>query len=111
MIERAEEGVVLRHVLVGDAGPQVGCLQVAHDFPIDDVRVQVVIAVLDDTLDVVDCQFAIPARVHMHDQRAQIIFLDFQGGVLAVDATAQADDAVVFILAPLGPDGFDAFLE
>ena len=111
VVERAEEGVVLGHVLVGDAGAQVGRLQVAHDFPIDDMCVQVVIAVLDDALNVVDGQFAVPARVHVHDQRAQVIFLDLQGQVRTVDATAQADDAVIFMIAPFGPDGVDAFLE
>src|SRR5688572_8936293 len=95
MIEGGEEDVILWHILVGDAGPKIGQLQITHLLPIDDMRVEVVTAVIDDPLDVRDRKLAVPAGVDMHDQGPHAPFAQLERKIRAVHAAAEAQDAVV----------------
>ena len=75
-----EDGVVLRRVLVGDAGFQKGDLQVAHLFPINDESEQIQAQFLDQAFDGAHRVGRIPTRVDMDQKRAQSPFLDRQPG-------------------------------
>src|SRR5688572_31352010 len=68
---------------------------------------QVETAMPDDGLDVGHGQFAVPAGVDVHHERPQSPFVDADGKVGAIDATAQAEDAIVFLAAPRFLDRVD----
>src|SRR5690606_15061134 len=84
---------------------QVGQLEIAHLFPVDHMRMKVVAAVAHDALDVRHRQFAVPPCIDMNDEWPQSLVAHLQRKIGAGDATAQADDAVVFASASAGADG------
>jgi len=68
------------------------------------VSVQVVIAVLDQCLNVCDGELAVPASVDVDHERAQTPLVNFDREKGAVDAPAQAEDAVVLLARSCYPD-------
>ena len=103
-VERGEEGMVLRDVLIGDVGAQEGELEVLHRLPVDDMGDEVEPELGDDLLDVLDGELGIPAGIDMHDQRAQAPFDGLGGEVGGIDTTGEADDAIVFLALAIGLD-------
>lgn len=70
VVKPSKERVILRDVLVGHSCAQVCQLQLAHVLLVHGERMQFVPAVLDDALDVLDGQLAVPTTVNMDHQRS-----------------------------------------
>ena len=91
-----EERVILRRVEVRHLRLEERELQVLHLLPVDDLGVQVETEAVDELLDVVDRLLGVPAGVDVEQQRPQAeLLLGEVGDVGAVDAAADADEAVV----------------
>lgn len=97
LVQRREEGRVLWQILVGDARLEEGDLQILHLFPVDDLGVEIQTEAVDQLLDIAYSLVGVPTGVDVEQQRVQAHFLlGDVGRVGAVQATAQADDAVEF---------------
>ena len=100
VVQRGEEGVILRRVEVRHLRLEERELQVLHLEPVDHLGVQVEAEAVDELLDVVDRLLRVPAGVDVEQQRPQAeLFLGEIGDVRAVDAAADADQAVVIAAA------------
>ena len=96
VVQRGEERVVLRRVEMRHLRLEERELQILHLLPVDHLGVQVEAEAVDELLDVVHRLLRVPAGVDMEDQRPQPeLLLGEVGDVGAVDAAADADDAVV----------------
>ena len=70
-IQRCEERVILRNVLIQHGGLQERDLQIAHLLPLDDVGMQVEVERAHDRFDVAHGRLGVPAAVDMHRQQAR----------------------------------------
>lgn len=96
--------MILRDILVRDARPQIGQVEVAHFLPVYDMGVEVELAVANNPFDVCNRQLTVPAGIDMNDKRSKVPFGCSQGQVRTVDAAAQAKNAVVLATPSRSPD-------
>src|SRR6185436_1236733 len=84
-----------------------GDLQIAELLPVEHVREQIDAELVEHALDVLDRELRVPAVVDVDGEGAQAVRLDEMGDVGAVDAAADADDAVVLAAASRQLDPLD----
>ena len=106
-VERRGNGDVRGRLDLRHGCPEEGELQVPELLPVEHDALVVDPKRPSHVLDVLGRRVGVPAVVHVHAQRAQTKALDHIRGIGAVDATAETDDAVVFLPAPRGLDALD----
>jgi hypothetical protein len=69
MVEPCEERVILRDILIRNRRTKIGKMQITQIFPVDSVRGQFEITVLNDALNVSHSQLTVPASIDVNDER------------------------------------------
>lgn len=99
-VVHAGQRIVVEQLHVHDVGVEESLHELAVHGPVDDVGIEVYPEPSDQLLDVVLRQLRVPAIVHVHGQWAQPEVDRAAERERAIDATGQADDAVVVLATP-----------
>ena len=95
MEQDGKEKVILRDVLIGQGGFEVGTLYITHLGPVHLIGMEFITKMVEQAADIAFRHFGVPAAIHMKDKGAQPPVFGFVSEPGTVDTAGDADETVV----------------